>query len=138
MKIQHVPVELVHQVWPKIVKYLDAAVNQQEGEPDFHIEHVRSYVTNGQWILLVAVDEELNFHGAATINFFNRPNDRVAFVTYIGGRLVANGDTFNQLCTLCKSFGATKIEGAVNEAVSRLWRKFGFKEKYRIAEVALP
>lgn len=138
MKIQHVPVELVHQVWPKVVGFIDSAVIQQAGEPDFHIEHVKSYVANGQWVLAVAVDDELNFHGAMTINFFNRPNDRVAFITYIGGRLIANEDTFSQLCTLCKSFGATKIEGAVNEAVSRLWRRFGFQEKYRIAEVALP
>ena len=138
MKIQHVPIELVHQVWPKVVGYLDAAIVQQDGDADYHIEHVRSYVTNGQWLLVVAIDDENTIHGAATINFFNRPNDRVAFVTYIGGRLIASEDTFSQLCTLCKSFGATKIEGAVNEAVSRLWRKFGFKEKYRIAEVALP
>lgn len=138
MKIQHVPLELVNHVWPKVVKFLDAAVVQQDGEPDYHIEHVRALVTGGQWVLVVATDDELNIHGAATISLFNRPNDRVAFVTYIGGRLIANEDTFTQLCTLCKSFGATKIEGAVNESVSRLWRKFGFKEKYRIAEVALP
>lgn len=137
MKIQHVPVAFVPQVWPKVVKYLEAAAAQQEGEPDYHIEHVRAYVAGGQWMLFVAVDDELNIHGAATINIFSRPNDRVAFITYIGGRLVANKDTFEQLCTLCKSFGATKIEGAVNDAVSRLWRRFGFKEKYRITEATL-
>lgn len=138
MKIQHVPVDFVPQVWPKVAKYLENAVNQQEGEPDYHIEHVRAYVSGGQWMLVVAVDEQADVHGAATISFFNRPNDRVAFITHIGGRLVANEDTFKQLCTLCKSFGATKIEGAVNDSVSRLWRKFGFKDKYRITEVALP
>jgi hypothetical protein len=138
MKIQHVPLDFVNQVWPRVVHYLDAAIVQQDGEPDFTLDQVRTYVTNGQWMMIVAIDAESKIHGAATINFFNRPNDRVAFITYIGGRLVANKDTFDQLCTLCKTFGATKIEGAVNEAVSRLWRKFGFKEKYRIAEVALP
>lgn len=137
MKIQHVPVEFVPQVWPKVVEYLEAAVAQQDGEPDYHIEHVRSYVASGQWLLVVAVDDELNFHGAATLNIFNRPNDRVAFITYIGGHIVANENTFEQLCALCKSFGATKIEGAVNNAVSRLWRKFGFKDKYRITEASL-
>ena len=138
MKVQHVPLDLVNQVWPKVVGYLDAAVMRQAGDADYHIEQVRSCVTSGQWVLIVAVDEDSTIRGAATISLFNRPNDRVAFVTYIGGKLIASADTFTQLCTLCKSFGATKIEGAVNEAVSRLWRKFGFKEKYRIAEVALP
>jgi len=75
--------------------------------------------------------------GAMTINFFNRPNDRVAFITYIGGKHIAEQETFDQLATLCRSFGATKIEGAVNEAVARLWRRFGFTEKYRIAGVTI-
>jgi len=138
MKIQHVPIQFVNQVWPKIVAFIDAAITQQAGEPDYTLDQVRTLVTNGQWVMLIAVDDVNDIRGVATINFFNRPNDRVAFVTYIGGRLIAGEDTFKQLCSLCKTFGATKIEGAVNEAVSRLWRKFGFREKYRIAEVALP
>lgn len=138
MKLQHVPTQIVNQVWPKVVKYIDAAIVQQAGDADFHIEHVRTYVVSGQWLLVVVIDEQNEIHGAITINFFNRPNDRVAFITYIGGRSIVSQDAFDQLCALCKSFGATKIEGAVNEAVSRLWRKFGFKEKYRITEVALP
>jgi hypothetical protein len=137
MKIQHVPIAFVPQVWPKVAAYLEAAIAQQDGEPDYCIAHVQAYVASGQWVLFVAVDDELNFHGAATIHIFNRPNDRVAFIMYIGGRLIANKDTFEQLCTLCKSFGVTKVEGAVNEAVSRLWRRFGFKEKYRITEASL-
>ena len=114
-----------------------AASEQQTGHVDYKIEHIQHMVTSEQWVLLVAVDEEKVIHGAATVSFFNRPTARVAFVTYIGGRLVSNNDTFKQLCELCKMFGATKIEGAVNEAVSRLWRKFGFKDKYSIVEVSL-
>ena len=137
MKIQHVPLELVNQVWPKIVTFIDEAVVQQSGEPDFTLDQVRTYVTMGTWLLAVVVDEDGAIKGAMTINFFNRPNDRVAFITYIGGKHIVSKESFDQLATLCKSFGATKIEGAVNEAVARLWRRFGFTEKYRIAGVTL-
>ena len=137
MKIQHVPLELVNQVWPKIVTYIDEAVVQQSGEPDFTLDQVRTYVTMGTWLLAVVVDEDGAIKGAMTINFFNRPNDRVAFITYIGGKHIAEQETFDQLAMLCKSFGATKIEGAVNEAVARLRRRFGFTEKYRIAGVTI-
>ena len=137
MRVQHVPLELVNQVWPKVVKYIDDAVIQQSGEPDFTLDQVRTYVTSGTWMLAVVVDAEGAINGAMTINFFNRPNDRVAFITYIGGKHIVSKEAFDQLAMLCKSFGATKIEGAVNEAVARLWRRFGFTEKYRIAGVTL-
>ena len=138
MKIQHVPLELVNQVWHKVVKFIDDAILQQEGPADYTLDQVRTYVTNGMWMLVVAVDEDGSICGATTINFFNRPNDRIAFITYIGGKHIVSKESYDQLCTLCKSFGATKIEGAVNDAVARLWRRFGFIEKYKIVEVALP
>ena len=136
MKVQHVPLEFVNQTWPFVEKHLQPAVNNQVGENDFTLDEIRVYVTSGQWLLVVAT-EDTEIKGAAIINFFNRPRHRVAFVMYIGGRLVTGPDTFEQLKQLCKSFGATKIEGAVNDAVARLWRRFGFTDKYRISEVTL-
>jgi hypothetical protein len=41
------------------------------------------------------------------------------------------------MCQVLKTYGATSIEGAVNDAVARLWQRFGFVEKYKIVEVAL-
>lgn len=137
MKIQSVPVEFVNQVWHQIADYLNSAIEQQEGEQDYTLDQVRTLVTAGQWLLVVAVDDAGELKGAATINFVNRPNHRVAFITYIGGRLITNPNTFEQLCAVVKSFGATAVEGAVNEAVGRLWNRFGFTEKYRIVGVTI-
>jgi hypothetical protein len=137
MKIQSVPVEFVNQVWYQIADYLNSAIEQQEGEHDYTLDQVRTLVTAGQWLLVVAVDDAGELKGAATINFVNRPNHRVAFITYIGGRLITNPNTFEQLCAVVKSFGATAVEGAVNEAVGRLWNRFGFTEKYRIVGVTI-
>jgi len=137
MKIQSVPVEFVNQVWYQIADYLNSAIEQQEGEHDYTLDQVRTLVTAGQWLLVVAVDDAGELKGAATINFVNRPNHRVAFITYIGGRLITNPNTFEQLCAVVKSFGATAVEGAVNEAVGRLWNRFGLTEKYRIVGVTI-
>jgi hypothetical protein len=83
------------------------------------------------------VDEEGVICGAATVHLFNRPSNRVAFVTYIGGRLITGDDSYKQMCAVLKGFGATSIEGAVNDAVAKLWQRFGFTEKYKIVEVTL-
>lgn len=137
MKIQHVPIEFINQVWYQIADYLNSAITQQEGEPDYTLDQVRTLVTTGQWLLIVAVNDVGEIKGATTVNFVNRPNHRVAFITYIGGRLITNPGTFEQFRTLLKTFGATAIEGAVNDAVGRLWSRFGFTEKYRIVGVTI-
>jgi len=137
MNIQHVPVEFVNQVWPKIEGFLDAAIKQQDGEHDYTLDQVRTLVTTGQWLLVVASTEDEGLKGAATVSFSNRPSHRVAFIKYIGGRLVTNPGTFKQLCAILKSYGATSIEGAVNKSVARLWRRYGFIEKYSIVGVTI-
>jgi len=136
MKVQHVPIQYVNQTWDTVSGFLQAAIEQQTGDKDYTLDQVQSYVTGGQWVLLVAVEDD-KIVGAATVNLFNRPNYRVAFITYIGGRLIVSEDSFKQMCQVLQGFGATSVEGAVNDAVARLWQRFGFVEKYKIVEVTL-
>jgi hypothetical protein len=135
MKIQYVSLEWVNYTWDKVEKFLADALAHSYG--DYTIEQAKVLVTQGQWALLVAVDDSGNIQGAATVQFFNRPNDRVAFITAIGGRLVSSTDTFEQLQTYAKSMGATAIEGAVRKSMARLWQRYGATEKYRIVGVKL-
>lgn len=137
MNIQHVPVEFVNQVWPDVEKFIKAAIEQQEGEADYTLDQVRTLVTAGQWLLVVASGDDGVVRGAITVSFSNRPNHRVAFVTYIGGRLISNPGTFQQLVAILKRYGATSIEGAVNDSVARLWRRYGFKDKYKVVGVTI-
>ena len=134
MNVQYVPLEWVNSTWDKVDKFIASALAHSKG--DYTVEQVRSLVTQGQWELLVAVEEGV-IHGAATINFYNRPNDRVAFITTIGGKLVSNKDTFEELRAFAKSKGATIIEGAARESIARLWKRYGFEEKYRIVGARL-
>lgn len=133
--IRHVPVQYVNQAWPLVENYLESAV--QYGGDDYTLEQVKVFVATGQWLLVVAADEQGAVKGAATISFSNYPNDRVAFVTFIGGRLISNQETFKQFSELLKANGATKIQGAARESIARLWSRYGFKERYIVVEARI-
>lgn len=134
MKIQHVDVNYTNQLWPQVEKFIEAALAYQD---DYNIEHAKLYVTNGTWVLIVAIDDDQVIHGAATIQFYNRPKDRVAFVVTMGGKLITGHETYAQFTELLKAFGATYIEGASRESAIRLWQRFGLSEKYRVAGAKL-
>ena len=135
LTIQPVFVQHFHQTWPLVEGFLAEALKW--GEDDYTAEQAKAYLARGDWMLVVAVDEEKAIQGAAAINFFNMPNDRVAFVIAIGGKLISNKDTYDQFSMLLKSYGATKIQGAARESIARLWTRYGFKERYRIVEAKI-
>jgi hypothetical protein len=134
MIIERVNTSHIHHVWPMVEGFLSSALEHSKG--DYTLEQVKTLVAMGNWTLLVAVDDN-GVQGAATVDFFNRPDDRVAFLTTIGGKLISSPETFEQLKNLLKSIGATCIEGAVRDAMARLCFRYGFEEKYRIVGVKL-
>jgi hypothetical protein len=135
MIVKSVDVAYCAQIWPSIEKYI-AEANKYGGD-DYTLDQVKAYVCSGQWLLLVAVDEQGAIHGAATVSFLNMPNARIAFITFIGGRLISNKDTYAQMVSIFKQLGATKIQGAARESIARLWSRYGFEERYRIVEAKI-
>jgi len=136
LKVQYVPLNFVAQTWPLVEGYINDAFTKSTGD-DYTLDQVRVFVSSGQWLLLIAIDEEGKIHGAATSSFINYPNDRVAFITSIGGKLISSQETFGQLKSILKANGATKIQGAARESIARLWRRFGFKERYITVETRI-
>lgn len=130
MKIQYVPLEYVNQTWPLVEHYIVAALEHAQG--DYNADQAKVYLASGAWTLYVAVDDAGALHGAGAVQFNNMPNDRVAFVTALGGKLFTGQDTWQQFVDLLKSRGATRIEGAVRDSMARLWARYGAEEKYRI------
>lgn len=134
MRIQHVTTDFVSQVWPKVADYIQDALAYQD---DYTLEQAKVMLTNAQWMLVVAVADDEFIQGAAAISFVNRPNDRVAFIVAMGGKLITSQDTYLQFKDLLKVFGATYIEGASREAAARLWQRYGLQEKYRVVGAKL-
>jgi hypothetical protein len=136
MIVQPVLAQNVSQVWNSVEKFIAKALDFAKG--DYNAEHAKVYLANGNWNLFVAVSESGDIKGACTVEFINRPNHRVAFVTAIGGRLISDAETFSNFKNVLRSCGATKIEGAARPSIKRLWEsKFGFAEKYSIVETDL-
>jgi hypothetical protein len=141
LKIQYVDTNYVAQIWPLVEQYLLDALLKDNDLPDwsncYNIHHVQGFLTSGLWLLLVATDEEGNIQGASTVSFANYPMARVAFITLIGGRLISNKDTFEQLKVLLKQRGATKVQGYGRESIVRLWKRYGFEPRTTLVEVKL-
>ena len=135
MKIQHVPTQYTAQIWDLVNEFLSESQVHSRG--DYTLDQIKLFVLTGQWLLLVAVDDEQKIRGAMTVEFANRPNHRVAFITGTGGKFIINAETFKQLENVCKENGATIIECAARDSVAKLLARFGFEEKYRILGVAL-
>lgn len=137
LSIRPVETHFVQQVWPMVEGYLQAALEKDGTCTDYNIHHVQMFLTSGQWLLLVAADEDNAVHGAATVSFINYPLSRVAFITAIGGKLISNNETFEQLKTLLKLRGATKIQGFGREAIVRLWQRYNFEPRNTLVEVTI-
>ena len=118
LTVKSVSTQYFHQTWPLVEHFIADALKW--GEDDYTVEQAKAYLAKGDWLLLVAVDEENNVHGAAAVNFINMPNDRIAFIVAIGGKLISNKDTYEQMTALFKGHGATKIQGAARESIARL------------------
>lgn len=136
LTIQAVPVSLVHRAWPDVEAFLRDALTQANVE-DYNVDQLKGMVAQGAHELFVAVDVLNHVRGAATVSYINYPNNRVAYITAIGGRLISNRDTWQQFSEILKSRGATKCAGSARESIARLWRRYNFETKYAVVETLL-
>jgi hypothetical protein len=138
LTVRPVDVSHIQQVWPMVQGYVQEALDKGGDFPEYaasyNVHHVQSFVTSGQWLLLVAVDEERAIHGAMTVSFINYPLHRVAFVTTTGGKFIANPELLEQLKVLVKLRGATKIQAFCRESMVRLLSRAGFEPRNTLVE----
>jgi hypothetical protein len=134
MKVEYVPLEWVARTWEGVKGHIASAVEFGKGE--YTIDQIRAYVSQGYWDMLIAIDGGV-IQGAATVHVYNRPNERVALVTFAGGKMISNEDTFSQVKDYAASKGATVIECAARDSATRLFKQLGLEEKYRILGVKL-
>jgi len=141
LTVRPVDVNHIQQVWPMVEGYIQEAIDKGGEFPEwangYNLSHVQGFVTSGQWLLLVAVDEENAIHGAMTVSFINYPLHRVAFVTTTGGKFIANPELLEQLKALVKLRGATKIQAFCRESMVRLLLRAGFEPRNTLVEVLI-
>lgn len=134
MKLERVPLQYVHVVWPDVAPMLAKALPYAQGEVT--LDHMQAYAADGTWELFV-VTNGATVHGAVLVQFFNRPTMRVAFIQAVGGRGIIAQDTFDQLKAYAARQGATVIECGARPAMTRLLNRIGLREKYRVLGLRL-
>jgi hypothetical protein len=127
--------EFFHQTWPLVKDLFGNAL--KFGGDEYTLDQIKALLAQGSWVLLVAVDEENTVHGAASVEFINKPNDRVGLITAMAGKDIVNEDVFGQVCALLKANGATKVQCAARESAARLYKQVGLEERYTILEAKL-
>lgn len=133
--IEPVHPNFVQRVWPLVGSMLEHALLFSGRE--YSAEHLRMMLTRGDQMLFVATDDG-KVIGAATVEYLNCPNDRVALITAIAGRMIARQDLFEELKLLLRQHGCTKLKGEARSAVARLWhQKFGIEATRLIVEARL-
>ena len=67
LRITYVEPNYVQKVWPAVKEYIASALNKgsenKQTSNDYNVDHVQSYLTSGEWLLVVAADEDENIHG---------------------------------------------------------------------------
>ena len=134
LKVQLADVKHLPQIWPLVKNYLENALKYTE---DYSADQIKVFLSTGAWILIVAVDELQQVHGAATISIENGPNHRTAMITTIGGKGIIRKDTFEQLHFMLKSFGVTRLQGFVRDSLVRLYSQHGLVKKSNLVEIKI-
>jgi hypothetical protein len=131
----------ISSVWDTVEPFVDDALKKGTESEDYSLDynssHIQLYLSKGEWMLLVAMDSDGLIRGCATVAFINYPMHRVAFITAIGGKLISNKETFDQMKTILNKFGATKLQGYARKSVVRLWERFDFKPVNTLIEVRI-
>ena len=118
--VQIVAPNNVYSVWENVKSYLEASINVSGG--DFTLDQLKLLLGRGEQTLLVSVNEDNVLNGAMTVEFINRPNARIMFITALGGSGIVNNETFGQVESWAKSQGATKSSAWAQEAQARLYK----------------
>lgn len=140
LTVRPVDIKYAAQIWPLVKPFLEKALEASNVPKDswcYTIEHVQVFISSGEWMLLVMVDELNTIHGAMTITFINYPMQRAAFITLFGGKGVTNKHIDAQVKNLCRLNGATILQAYATGSRLRLWRKFGLEANTTMIGVKL-
>ena len=134
MKLYVVPTNQVQRFWYLAEPLLQKALDK--GNNEYTADQLKLLVTQGQQQLLLVMKED-KCYVAVTVQFINYPNDRVAYITYIGGKNTRAG--FEQFKQWAKEQGCTAIQGSTKyESIARLWnRLYGYEKKYQLMELKI-
>lgn len=130
--LTHINPIYLDAVWPKVVGLLSSAVAKAKGE--ITLDQLRYQVLSGRAHLLVTEDSG-EVVSAATVEFVNYPNFRVAYCSFMAGS--TGSGQFEALKNWAVEQGASRIDCWTDDATARLFSRFGFAKQYNVLRVEL-
>ena len=128
LEVGWIPVEGIETFWSEVEPFIARSCEESLG--DLPLIELKEKLLVGEWTLIVVYElDTAKIEGAVVVHIYNRVNDKVAFVTAIGGLFITNEYSFERLKELLRVFGATCIEGNVRDSVLKLLSKLGFEKK---------
>ena len=136
LTLRLIPTELVPDFWPQLSPYIEAAF-QEAGVTEYGLAEAEQYLHARHWVAVGFFDEDNHMHGALTLCVLTYPHEKMAFVTAIGGRHLTNSDNWEQLRSICRNLGCSKLQAYSRESVARLWKRIGFSHRAILVEADL-
>lgn len=131
--VQIVAPNNIYSIWDEIENFIHASINVATG--DCTAEQLKLLLIKGEQILLISTNENKKINGAMTVEFINYPNNRVMFITALGGKGIVNNETFSQVENWARMQGATKVSAWAQEVQARLYQiKAGFSTARLVVE----
>jgi hypothetical protein len=133
LNLKVIPVELISVYWDQLSLFIEDALKKSDSN-EYNLDDIRNMLEAGVWTAIGFFDPEADMHGALTVTVLNYPQERVAFVTAIGGKELTNEANWQQLRDICKTAGCSKLQAYSRESVARLWKRIGFRNRAILVE----
>ena len=125
--------EQIHMLWGEVEDWLKTSIQLDNNECT--IEQLKGLLARGAQILLVSSCEDSELTGAMAVEFINHPNERVMFISALGGKGIVNKQTFSQVEEWARMQGATKVIAWAKETQVKLYiQRAGFENKRHVVE----
>jgi hypothetical protein len=130
LTLQTVPLAKVHEVWPKVQHWIQESVQYSGGA--FDLDSALVYASHGQWQLILIVDSHGREQGIIAVELINHYQQRVAWVTALGGSAVTTAEAYGALKAWAKSQGATDLQAGCRAGMVRLLARLGMTARYTV------
>ena len=126
----------VKNIWPHCAPYIAQGLDPSQGEVD--LRHVLASLESGTIQLIAAIGESEQVCGALVVEFVRFPNYQVAHIITVSGKgMIFAKDGWEHIRCWLRDQGATKVQGLCLPAQTRLWKRLGFKETYKLVRLDL-
>lgn len=136
MTLTLIPHTHVDLVWGQVAPLIERSCADKASGGEWTVDQVRMAVVEKAKHLIVSLEDDI-VTAAATVEFVNYPNKRVAYLGSLGGRDIVSVEVFEKIKGWCREMGASELRAYAKEAQARLYAKVGMGKLYNVVGVEL-